>query len=1225
MKYSEYKDLAPINDIKNGDEYLKALDWAFKNPRIKNIALAGPYGAGKSSIIETYLKKEAGENCKKHSIKAYYKKHKFAKKYLKISMATFIEGYNNQEKKINISADEIEEGILKQLFYRVDHTKIPQSRYRKLYAISFKTVLLKINIYALIALLFSKIFIPNICDRLWGKIKSFIMLNKFPSIMSYILAVVIWLFMTYVISCIWKTIASKYYIKEVKLPGKTTIEAEEEKESSVFNKNLDEIMYFFESTSYQVIFFEDLDRIENKKIFVHLRELNNLLNNDNAIRQKPIVFVYAVRDDIFSTKDRTKFFEFIIPVIPIINSTNSGETLLKMLECSDNYGDRHDISMKFVLDISPFISDMRILQNIYNEFIVYKNTLRKGTLRMGQELSLADEQMMAIITFKNLYPRDFADIQEEKGIIKKAFEDKKVFIDSKKKEFEQQIIKKSNLIEIAQSDVLKSVCELKYAMLVNLTNGKGIIKSFYDSKANYRNDLSIEDIMSDEFNMNEILNFKSARCVSLSTSTYRVDLNDYDNMIENYIERWKILKEYEDSGLKGLQDEIVKIKSQQHHLSGKSLKWLLENYPVDEILSEEIKNNKFLVFLLRRGYLNEEYANYINYFKGNSITILDMNFILSVKNQERPFFEGGLIETNMVIQYLQDYEFEQKSIYNFRLLEELLKQEEVGNKLRILIHQLADEDDISWAFIDEFIEKTKYSDKFIQLLSRDWKRIWIYISNKSTLSYDRQLYYLSLLLKHLNSEEIKNINIDRCLTKYFENHGDILQNLKELSANIMIQTICVLEISFNKLVVEDVSEEVIEYIFDNCHFSLNKYMVQQVIQYQNNMLLNNFERKPYSTIIQLKYKPLINYIQKNIKLYIETIVLQHTYIADEMIDILDMLHRILEEENICIQLIKKEKFKLDSLSDCLENELKEKKEQVKIIWDVILSENKLLVTWNNILIYWENYGMTQYLKQFIIVNNYYLKQSENNYMKDTFIKEFIQTDFPYNVIKHLLPLLRMRTFDLKIEELNKKSLEIMIECHYFEFNVQYYDDIVGMYPDIAVKFIINNQQKFVSLLDEFQMTTNLLEQLLFNSEIDSEIKKMLFNQYAEDYMTEYIAENMNNQGFNVTERIFEEAKEYLKVDKKEKLIFDNLELFNNAEKMQECFEELEGDYYDLADRTRLHIVELKATQQNEKLVRHLEKIKYITSWEYKDKDVHNKETGQNDKIKMIRCRVKKKK
>lgn len=36
-------------------------------------------------------------------------------------------------------------------------------------------------------------------------------------------------------------------------------------------------------------FFEDLDRLDDPKIFVHLRELNNLLNNDDAIKNKPIV------------------------------------------------------------------------------------------------------------------------------------------------------------------------------------------------------------------------------------------------------------------------------------------------------------------------------------------------------------------------------------------------------------------------------------------------------------------------------------------------------------------------------------------------------------------------------------------------------------------------------------------------------------------------------------------------------------------------------------------------------------------------------------------------------------------------------------------------------------------------------------------------------------------------------------------------------------------------
>lgn len=54
-----------------------------------------------------------------------------------------------------------------------------------------------------------------------------------------------------------------------------------------------------------------------------------------------------------------------------------------------------------MLDIAPFISDMRILQNIYNEFIVYKEILSTS-----QELSLSDEQMLAMIVFKNLYPSD---------------------------------------------------------------------------------------------------------------------------------------------------------------------------------------------------------------------------------------------------------------------------------------------------------------------------------------------------------------------------------------------------------------------------------------------------------------------------------------------------------------------------------------------------------------------------------------------------------------------------------------------------------------------------------------------------------------------------------------------------------------------------------------------------------------------------------------------------
>lgn len=405
-KVFEYTDLAPIDNIENGDEYIKALKWALKQQRVKNIAIAGPYGSGKSSIIESFLKLEN------------------AKKYLRVSMATFIENaIDSQEpgtdNHISIPTAKIEEGILKQLFYKVNYKRIPQSRYRKLHKIKTFGIGLWMVIAIAIACVLLFVFWPEKFATAVNKV--FVAGEKLRFSKNWTIA----LFGSFAVGCIglfsyvFRFLLSKIKIKETKIPGvETTIEAKDEKTSSVFDKHLDEIVYFFEETKYKVVFFEDLDRLEDPSIFVRLRELNTILNNYDVIKHR-IVFVYAVKDDIFTEEDRTKFFDFIIPVIPVINSTNSGEILLHLLEQSKKKGLEHRISQNFIDDVSPYIADMRILLNSYNEFIVYKNTLQTQ-----QGLELSDEMMMAIIIFKNLYPSDFADIQKESGLIKQAFVDK---------------------------------------------------------------------------------------------------------------------------------------------------------------------------------------------------------------------------------------------------------------------------------------------------------------------------------------------------------------------------------------------------------------------------------------------------------------------------------------------------------------------------------------------------------------------------------------------------------------------------------------------------------------------------------------------------------------------------------------------------------------------------------------------------------------------------------
>lgn len=70
---------------------------------------------------------------------------------------------------------------------------------------------------------------------------------------------------------------------------------------------------------------------------------------------------------------------------------------------------------------------------------------------------MSDEQMLAMMVFKNLYPSDFADVQDEKGIVKKAFQNKQTFIAKQKKVIQEQIDVYTDTITGAQRDVMKDV------------------------------------------------------------------------------------------------------------------------------------------------------------------------------------------------------------------------------------------------------------------------------------------------------------------------------------------------------------------------------------------------------------------------------------------------------------------------------------------------------------------------------------------------------------------------------------------------------------------------------------------------------------------------------------------------------------------------------------------------------------------------------------------------
>ena len=369
----ELRDLAPIDNVENFDTYEQTLNWAFQNERVKNIALSGPYGSGKSSIIESYLKNHT-------DVKSAA---------LKISLASFTSidtqvdsSQDDVETKIQIDEEEIERGILKQLFYAANPESIPQTCYRRLRPKGIFNYL-RIFLIIMTLIVFGLASVnADIKHNILDVIGSFFHQEiKKESSAEFAELLLISAVISGAVLLLFKNQLVKFRLGSLNLFSNLTITDKTNEEESVFNQKLDEIMYFFETMKYDTVFFEDLDRLNNPIIFVHLRELNQLLNNDQLIGRKPIRFVYAVRDDIFLAEDRTKFFDFIIPVYPVTNHSNSFELLSALIEkevrrlASKSAGNREltewkEMMVTFIAKIGIYITDRRTAFNIFNEFLI---------------------------------------------------------------------------------------------------------------------------------------------------------------------------------------------------------------------------------------------------------------------------------------------------------------------------------------------------------------------------------------------------------------------------------------------------------------------------------------------------------------------------------------------------------------------------------------------------------------------------------------------------------------------------------------------------------------------------------------------------------------------------------------------------------------------------------------------------------------------------------------
>lgn len=381
----------------------------------KNIALAGHYGSGKSSVI---LGVQAGlEERKIH--------------WVNLSLSSL--GIDDM-KRARIQEDGtlppltnlIQKEIVKQLLYRKAPSDMPGSRYFRIdsfrpwpAAIWGAAVAVGFFVIAVLVGLVNRVETMGPTDLVTSH-----------DWVPWVIVAGLGVFLGGVWFLGLRALQSRVRVESVSAGGAAVKLSA--KENSYFDEYLDEIVYFFQRTKTQVAIFEDLDRFRDPHIFETLRELNTVLNNSEQIKSRPIRFVYAVRDSIFEqlkvdavpdgdvdadadaaalrasalestpSANRTKFFDLVVPMVPFITHRSARDLLAAEFTESDERP-----STALVNLVGAHLTDMRLIRNVRNEFEIYRASV------LGEKglKGLTADRLFAMMVYKNLHLDDFEAIR----------------------------------------------------------------------------------------------------------------------------------------------------------------------------------------------------------------------------------------------------------------------------------------------------------------------------------------------------------------------------------------------------------------------------------------------------------------------------------------------------------------------------------------------------------------------------------------------------------------------------------------------------------------------------------------------------------------------------------------------------------------------------------------------------------------------------------------------
>ncbi|WP_272158123.1 YobI family P-loop NTPase [Streptococcus sp. HN38] len=1072
MTEFKFNKLTPLNDVDIDPSHDAAMKYALEDKGIKNVAISGNYGSGKSSFIETYKSKN-GSFKPLHISLAHFSSLNHLENGSNAQLEIFQGQIENSDslEQINI----IEGKIINQLLHQIDAKYIPMTIFKsKKNPVSFEVV--KLSVVILLFLL------PTLF--LWNYTQLAILVREgfpnFPhlgSIIRLLAYLILTCNMIYVVYKLSELQLKRRLIKNLSFRGANIsgdIEVFQSEEDSYFDKYLDDVLYLFDNCQSDIVIFEDIDRFETNLIFEKLREINTLVNNKRKDGKK-LLFIYLIKDDMFTSQDRTKFFDFIIPIIPVITSSNSGEKLGEILT---NLGESHSVSKTLLKQVAIYIDDMRLAYNICNEFVLYKNNLFSQKENDNNKLNLSSDKIFAIIVYKNIFPKDFSLLQKDSGFVHQLFSK----IDNLR---QRNLDKKSAEIEKIEEKIISSEQEFSrnklelYSTYLKVPEGRVAIRVNGKTESQFPNRLDfIREILSEDA---EIESVKADYYSQLNGR--KEELEDIFPMNDiSFQERLSALDNQ--NHLNELNSNLEKLREEYGNIKSEKLSVLINRHFFDTIMEEysylKKEKNSLIMHLLRNGYIDESFPDYITYFYPNSLKKQDKEFLNAVQGEIELDWDYSLIEVAEVNERLDDSDFTRIYALNFDLFEYLLQRE---SKKRL----------------ESYLSETnvKFVNKFLQQNSRPLAAkisVLLYLTdlNQETLKLlltsddileKEKIQIIVLLLSFIDfskvgwQEELQEV-INSFVNSNWSDIQEIIDNFNELLNNTQIQdNLKFMEVKIKDLSFEDSHKVMSDFVYDNNLYDVNVKNVRSLAFYlDDNFKQDSLIKQPITTV--RKFDKLFSYIEKNIDRFVTEFI---PYMSDNLCDKwLDMYYLLNHNEVTSDN-------RIEYLKRVQNNILDFEQLDDAIIKDAAIAFNKARFSTKNILDYFcEYHSWNDRLIEFVN-NGEHLDflQTEFKGFSDEFQEEFFEETVKCNQLandkyKEILSKLGWCFTEFKLANIADEKMSILISTRSIsdKFSVNTLNFLRDNYQNHVIEYLMEYIDEY--LLENVEDTDIYQETEMFN-------------------------------------------------------------------------------------------------------------------------------------------------